>query len=345
MFLHFLTWLPNLDRAATAAASRLLVITLVATIAAFDLLSGPEVASATYYLLPIAIAAWSLGRRAGLAVAIGSALAWLYCDATTRTYSHVALSYLNTIVRFVFFVVFSVAVSALRQSRSRERSLRQFIVHDLRAPLANIQTGLETLELIGSEHLNTTEQDLALVARVSARRMATLVDGLLDTDQLRPAAWRCTARRPRLRNSSPARRTKSRCGRAPEHHVPDDLRRRMAVRADRALAVRVLVNLLSNAIKFSPAGGTISLHVKPVDDALIAFSISDQGPGIPREWIAHVFEKYAQVESPAGRRSRGSGLGLPFCRLAVEAHGGRIWIEPDVVTGTTVTFTLPAARQ
>jgi signal transduction histidine kinase len=342
MFLRILAWLDRQSRQRIW----LLVITLVATIAAFDLLSGPEIASATYYLIPISIAAWSLGRREGAALAVSSALVWLYCDATTRTYSHIALPFLNTIVRFVFFVVVSVTISALRVSREHERSLRQFLVHDLRAPLANVQTGLETLELIGDEHLNTTEHDLVLVARVSAQRMTTLVDGLLDTDQLE-------AGRVALRTETTpaaeliASATEQIALWAERQRITFDVAcgDNPSVRADRALAVRVLVNLLSNAIKFSPAGGTINLRVRPADGDQVAFSVSDQGPGIPQEWVERVFEKYAQVESPAGRRTRGSGLGLTFCRLAVEAHGGRIWIEPGVQTGTIVTFTLPAARQ
>jgi signal transduction histidine kinase len=77
---------------------------------------------------------------------------------------------------------------------------------------------------------------------------------------------------------------------------------------------------------------------------MVSFSVANQGPGIPRAWTKRVFNRFVQVEARHAGHSVGSGLGLVFCRLAIEAHGGRIWMESDVDKGTMVTFTLPKAE-
>ena len=75
----------------------------------------------------------------------------------------------------------------------------------------------------------------------------------------------------------------------------------------------------------------------------ISVSVTDTGTGIPEEYRDKIFEKFSQIEEQESRRGRGSGLGLTFCKLVVEAHGGRIWVESQVGQGSTFTFTLPVA--
>jgi signal transduction histidine kinase len=108
------------------------------------------------------------------------------------------------------------------------------------------------------------------------------------------------------------------------------------------LTVRVLVNLLSNAIKYSPPQAVVTVQTFPYSANRLAFSVSDQGPGIPAEWASKVFHKYVQVEAHKTKgTASGSGLGLTFCRQAIEAQGGRIWLESDVDRGAKITFTVP----
>jgi len=113
------------------------------------------------------------------------------------------------------------------------------------------------------------------------------------------------------------------------------------VYADHAVTIRVLVNLLSNAIKFSPPGSVVTVRTAPSDTNRVAFSVVDQGRGIPKEWRNRVFDKFVQVEARRAGSTVGSGLGLSFCRLAVEVQGGHIWLESEINRGTTITFTLP----
>ena len=110
------------------------------------------------------------------------------------------------------------------------------------------------------------------------------------------------------------------------------------VTADRSLILRVLINLLDNAVKFTSAEGRITLGVERTGEEML-FAVSDTGPGIPSEFRQSVFNRFVRSESAEG--VRGTGLGLAFCKLAVEAHGGRIWAESEVGEGSSLKFTLP----
>ncbi len=118
---------------------------------------------------------------------------------------------------------------------------------------------------------------------------------------------------------------------------------------------RVLINLLGNAIKFTRGPGNIVITTRVVapgenghnlisgadsGEALL-LSVRDNGLGIPLEDQVRIFEKFGQVESREAGRKMSTGLGLTFCKFAVEAHGGRIWVESVPGEGSTFLFTVP----
>jgi signal transduction histidine kinase len=131
--------------------------------------------------------------------------------------------------------------------------------------------------------------------------------------------------------------------------------------------LRILVNLLGNAVKFTPAGGTITVSARRLErlaqqndpersaqaDAIhagasaemapneVVFAVADTGEGIPEEAFERIFEKFGQVETRAAGRKTSTGLGLTFCKMAVEAHGGRIWVESELDKGSVFSFTIP----
>jgi signal transduction histidine kinase len=115
------------------------------------------------------------------------------------------------------------------------------------------------------------------------------------------------------------------------------------VKADLNLIQRVLQNLIGNAVKFTPEGGCVRVAARLAqeqpDMSAILIAVSDTGPGIPLEIQSQVFQKFVT----GGQQEHGSGLGLAFCKLAVEAHGQRIWVESSVGKGTTFTFSLATA--
>ena len=106
---------------------------------------------------------------------------------------------------------------------------------------------------------------------------------------------------------------------------------------DSDLLRRVLENLVDNACKYTPAGGAISLEVAP-HEGRVDLSVSDEGPGIPEHARDRIFDKYAQLEDR--RHVHGRGLGLTFCKLAVEAHGGRIWVAENHPHGSRFCIAL-----
>lgn len=115
-----------------------------------------------------------------------------------------------------------------------------------------------------------------------------------------------------------------------------------AVPADRDLLRRVIENLLDNSLKYAQSGDNIQLDARRVDGKAVEIQVRDHGPGVPREFRERIFEKYAQLERDALRHARTSrGLGLTFCRIAVEAHGGQIWVEDNDPQGSRFVVRLP----
>jgi PAS domain S-box-containing protein len=115
-----------------------------------------------------------------------------------------------------------------------------------------------------------------------------------------------------------------------------------SVIADRFRLGQVLNNLISNAVKYSPKGGTITIHGKVAEGSL-RVSIQDQGIGLTREQQTHLFEKFYRADA-SNTGILGTGLGLSISKLIIELHGGRIWVESEYGSGTTVHFTLRLPR-
>ncbi|MBI1920852.1 MAG: GAF domain-containing protein [Geobacter sp.] len=107
---------------------------------------------------------------------------------------------------------------------------------------------------------------------------------------------------------------------------------------DREKIERVLTNLIGNAMKFTPEGGTIGILVDRAGEE-VHVSVTDNGSGIPQEYLARIFDEFYQLEPDETRP--GSGLGLPICKRLVEAHNGRIWVASELSRGSRFTFSLP----
>ena len=319
----------------------LLCVFLMLLVALLDYFAGPDISTSIFYLLPIATIAWFVNQRNGLIFAIIAAILWFLVDYLTNPQIVLSVTFWNAIVRLGFFLIVVISFSALRRSRQRQEDLMSFVIHDLRAPLGNMLTAFDLLQM------NFTEADesQAVVVKLgqsSGKRMLVLVDSLLDLSRLESGEIQLQPERVQLNDlldESIAQIALS----AEFKLVTIDRQygaEATAVQADRSLTQRIVVNLLNNAIKFSPQRGIITLQTTHSPEGVVVVSVGDQGPGIPAEWQDRVFAKYGQI---VGNRSGGSGLGLTFCKLAVEAQDGHIWLESEVGIGTTVRFTLPKA--
>jgi GAF domain-containing protein/signal transduction histidine kinase len=233
--------------------------------------------------------------------------------------------------------------------RMRE-DLTGMMVHDLRSPLTAVLSGLEMIkELVIDENSDPLATHAVEVAGRSCESMLTMVNTLLDISRLEsgrmplehaPAPFAPLARRAVL-HLSPL---------AAEHGVivrtelPPDL---PLVEIDNEKIGRVLINFLDNALKFTPRGEQVIIratHRNTEAENVLLCSVSDVGPGIPEEYHEKIFDRFAQVHDRAALPGqRGTGLGLAFCKLAIEAHGGRIWVASEPGKGSTFYFTLPVA--
>jgi signal transduction histidine kinase len=111
----------------------------------------------------------------------------------------------------------------------------------------------------------------------------------------------------------------------------------VTARCDRHIIMRVITNLVSNAVEATSGGGIVTVRVTP--DRVV--SVSDTGEGIPTDVQAQIFDKFWRVASAEFGARRGTGLGLTFCKLAIEAHGGTVTVQSRRGEGSTFAFTLP----
>ncbi len=223
--------------------------------------------------------------------------------------------------------------------------LTQTIVHDLRNPLTVISTSLEILKMPNpnnEERLSEEQNEILDIASINVQRMGDLISSILDISRLErgvmpvrhaPFALAILATNVVDMQALLAHAKNLQL----ESMISTDLPQALG---DASLIQRVLQNLVDNAVKFTPNGGTVQIDaIYSPEEKQIVVEVNDTGPGVPPELQGRLFQKFA-----SGTHSRsGSGLGLAFCRLAVEAHGGQIWVESKPDKGTTFAFSLPAA--
>ena len=217
--------------------------------------------------------------------------------------------------------------------------LTSMIFHDLRSPLGNIISSLDVLQATLSPEDETIQSVLSIAMR-SSRRASRLVESLLDLNRLE--SDRAVLNKTRgaigaliaeaveeIHPTAEAKGQLLRMNLAPG--LP-------AIEMDEDMIRRVLINLLENAVKYTRGGDQIGVAAARRDNEILV-SVRDSGPGIPEEDRERIFDKFTRVTRDS--RPKGIGLGLAFCRLAVEAHGGRIWVESQEGQGSTFHFTLP----
>lgn len=218
------------------------------------------------------------------------------------------------------------------------------VYHDLRSPLANIISSLDILGGLVNTDDNETIQSILSVAANSTTRIERLVNSLLDINRMESGQ--------KIANQNVVH-LEELIAQAVEEVQPLAESRKQEVRfldlnnlpsvwVDKDMILRVLVNLLENAAKFTPAGSKILVDASK-EDGWIAVSIEDNGPGIPVLDRERIFDKFTRLRGT--HKPGGLGIGLAFCKIAVEGHGGKIWVESQNNVGTTFFFTLPVATR
>lgn len=217
--------------------------------------------------------------------------------------------------------------------------LFHMVVHDMRSPLMALSMNLEFLrDAIAPVASAQANNDLRTAIH-SANALGHMANELLDVSRLESGAMpltRAHADLAQVTRDAIARLEGLDRGR--EYVV--DARGDVTVECDAGIIRRVIENLMSNAIKYTPAGGRVRFALVRDGDR-VRVSVFDEGPGIPVDARAKIFEKFGTLDAPERRAHHSAGLGLAFCKLAVEAHSGTIGVNAAEPRGSEFWFELP----
>jgi PAS domain S-box-containing protein len=223
--------------------------------------------------------------------------------------------------------------------------LTSMIYHDLRSPLANIVSSLDVIaDMMPEGKDRETVLSILKIAENSTDRIQRLVSSLLDVNKLEAGQTvvdqKVVDSLALIKNAIEDVRPVSNSRRQSlKIDLPETL---PSIWVDEDMARRVLINLMENSSKFMQTGGALEVGAQTEDGWLHTW-IKDNGPGIPLAEQERVFDKFTRLRGKG--KPGGLGIGLAFCRLAVQGHGGRIWVESEIGKGATFHFTFPVATQ
>ncbi|WP_437280233.1 ATP-binding protein [Sorangium sp. So ce375] len=231
------------------------------------------------------------------------------------------------------------ARDAARTALAARDELMGIVAHDLRNPLGAI--ALKAARLRRGADSERIRQQAESIEHVSLR-MEHLIRTMLDVTTMQASKFSVTPEPCAVEDL--LHETMEMFGPLSESkHVRFEQRLKepgLVIRAEWERVLQVLSNLLGNALKFTPQSGQVTLSVDR-DGAMARFAVLDSGPGIPRENLTSIFERFWKEERPG---KKGTGLGLYIAKGIVDAHGGRIWVESEVGQGARFYFTLPIAE-
>lgn len=239
--------------------------------------------------------------------------------------------------------VILVDVTELRRLDAMKSNLVSTVSHELMTPLTSLSMALHILlgERVGA--LEPKQVELLTTAREDADRLRGILEGLLDVSRLEAGATdlelvpivvgeivaeAADPLRPAFRDKGVELATEL------GHEG-------LVVRADKARAALLLGNLLTNALKHTPPGGSVTVSARSFAEGRAEISVRDTGTGIPAEYRERIFDRFFRTP---GETSRGAGLGLAIAREIAEAHGGRLWLDPERGPGATFRVELQQAR-
>jgi len=227
------------------------------------------------------------------------------------------------------------AYHKLKELDEFKEAMSGMIVHDLKNPLSAI------IGISNKDHITKNDQT---VIRQAGKQMLNLTLNILDVQKFEQAEVRLNRRDEALTEIvQDAFDQVSLLASNKNQQLSISFEPTTGVNADFELISRVLMNLLTNAIKYTPNNGKITIGAEEMPDNQVKISVADTGQGIPADKLDSVFDKFSQVEAKKSGGARSTGLGLTFCKMTVEAHGGRIWVESVVGVGTIFYFTLAKA--
>ncbi len=227
-------------------------------------------------------------------------------------------------------------ITSEKEVEKAKEDFFHMITHDMRAPLSTLQGYTEMLKKKIPPSPSTDKYLQSML--YSSRRLRGMIDDILNTTKLERGTM--TLQLDSVDAEAVITRIK-------ENHEPvagpkgiklltAPPPNKITLTADPVLLERIITNLMSNSLKFTPSGGSITISAWE-DTEFVYFGVQDTGPGIPENKRAEIFEKYSQMEE---HKSMGFGLGLAMCKMTVELHKGKIWVESEVGKGSKFIFTV-----
>jgi signal transduction histidine kinase len=334
-----------------------LATAFVIMLGVLDYFSGSRLSLSLFYLMPVGLVAWNVGRRVGflfavVATAVGTITDVLSGDqlgelipiwnAGMRLAVYVALVQLLVTLHHTILVQRERAVegarelSGLREMNEVKDTLLHAVSHDLKGPLAGILGAMQTLRRTEELELTPEEvESLHLMIEQSARKMNRLVDDMLDLERL--DRGQITPERDPTDIGELARRIASELPGMDTHPVRVDADP-VLVDVDPGKVERIIENLLINAGRHTAAGIPVHVEIRERSKGGVTLVIEDEGTGIPDELKEELFEPFRQGPTAAGR---GVGIGLSLVKRFAELHGGDAVIEDRDGGGARFVITLP----
>ena len=215
--------------------------------------------------------------------------------------------------------------------------------HELRTPLTSIKEGVSLLRDGAGGTITDKQKRLLAILSEESNRLINLVNGLLDLSKMEAGMMTYVFEQASLVPLIERTTTEM---------IPLIEAKKITLEAtldknlpslliDRERILQVLRNLIGNALKFTPEGGQVWVSAQPLNRE-VKVSVADTGPGIPKEDLSIIFEKFSQAKLMDSNQIKGTGLGLAIVKHIITAHGGRVWAENEPTQGSSFAFVLPA---
>jgi signal transduction histidine kinase len=320
------------------AAAGIVVIWLV------DIKTDPAYGFAIFYLVPIGLASWWLGRTSAVLMALLSAIAWISADLLARPSALISASLWNGLTRAAIFLMLGVLIDQVRRERTalrsvdahREESLA-LIAHTLRRSAGEIEAAIP--DLTRAPALSAAERSAIDGLRRQSRNFKRFADDVLEVGQLEAGRFRLNRARFDISEFVATLVKETDRDRLQLVAESDPL----WVDADPERLRTAIEHILDNALRFSPSGSTVHVTVGRRDNRARVL-VKDQGIGLARAHLGVIFRKYGRVETAATKDKIGVGLGLYVTRLIVEAQGGSVSASSvGLGLGSTFTLDIPLA--
>jgi signal transduction histidine kinase len=308
----------------------------VAAIWLVDISTGPDFGFAIFYLVPIGLASWWLGRGSAVVMALLSTIAWIWADLLARPSVLFSASVWNGLTRAAIFLMLALLIDQVRRERIALRSVDAHREESL-ALIAHTLSAIP--DLTKAPALSAAERSAIDELRRQSRNFKRFADDVLEVGQLEAGRFRLNRGRFDLSEFVATLVKETDRDRLQLVAESDPV----WVDADPERLRTAIEHVFNNALRFSPPGSTVHVTVGRRDNRARVL-VKDQGVGLARSHVDVIFRKYGRIETAATKDKIGVGLGLYVARLIVEAQSGTVSASSvGLGLGSTFTVDLPLA--